>query len=166
MLKPITRVVLLVGALVTVLGAFLTRKVFHVEIFIPAPPGAVWEVLMDTAAYSEWNPTFVEVEGTYAEGAKMLNRVRDPSGEILEMTATVETLQETRELRQTGGIPGVLTFDHQWLLEATPEGTRVTQHEVDRGIGLWFWNSSWIEPAYAATNEALKQRVLEKVAGR
>lgn len=160
MLWSITKFALIGIALVAVLGALLTRKEFHVEIIIAAPPQAVWEVLMDTAAYPDWNPTFVEVVGTYTEGAKVLNRVRDPSAEILEMSATVTTLEKARELRQSGGIPGVLTFDHRWLLEATQEGTKVVQHEVDRGIGLWFWKSDWIEPAYAATNEALKQRVL------
>lgn len=33
------------------------------------------------------------------------------------------------------------------------------QHEVDRGIGPWFWNSDWIEPAYTATSEALAEWV-------
>ena len=114
---------------------------------------------MDTSAYPEWNPVFVEVAGKYAEGAKMLNKVRDPKGNILEMTAKVKTVHEARELRQTGGIPGVITFDHQWLLEPVEGGTRVIQHEVDRGLYLWFWDSSWIEPAYAKTTKALEERV-------
>ncbi|MEM7049829.1 MAG: SRPBCC domain-containing protein [Acidobacteriota bacterium] len=152
--------VLLATCLVLVLGALLTRKTFHVEVMIAAPPQAVWDVLMETAAYPEWNPTFVKVEGEYAEGAKLQNFVRDPDGKLLEMTAKVTTLDPPRVLRQVGGIPGVLSFDHRWVLEPTAAGTRVTQHEVDRGIGLWFWNSSWIEPAYDATNAALKRRVL------
>ena len=65
----------------------------------------------------------------------MLNRVREPSGEVLEMTVTVETLVPGAELRQSGGLPGILTFDHRWLLEPVEGGTRVIQHEVDRGIG-------------------------------
>ena len=125
----------------------------------PAPPEAVWKVLMDVESYPQWNPVFIEVAGVYAEGKEVLNRVREPSGEILEMTATVETLVPGAELRQSGGIPGVLTFDHRWLLEPVEGGTRVIQHEVDRGIGLWFWNADWIEPAYAATNDALAERV-------
>lgn len=81
----------------------------------------------------------------------MLNRVREPSGAILEMTATVENLLPNAELRQSRGILGILTFDHRWLLEPAGGGTKVIQHEVDRGIGLWLWSSDWIEPAYAAT---------------
>ena len=144
---------------IAVAGALLTRKTFHVEQVIAAPPEDIWSTLMETAAYPEWNPVFVEVAGKYAEGAKMLNKVRDPKGNILEMTAKVKTVREARELRQTGGIPGVITFDHQWLLEPVEGGTRVIQHEVDRGLYLWFWDSSWIEPAYAETLRALGDRV-------
>ena len=142
-----------------VVASFATTKTFHVEKTIPAPPDAVWAVLMDTDAYAEWNPVFVEVKGPYTEGAQVLNKVKDPSGALLEMTATVKTLRPNQELRQAGGIPGLLTFDHRWLLEPVEGGTLVTQHEVDRGLGLWFWNSDWIEPAYSATNEALATRV-------
>lgn len=89
----------------------------------------------------------------------MRNKVLAPSGKILEITALVRTVNRERELRQTGGIPGLLTFDHQWLLEPIEGGTIVTQHEVDRGIGLWFWDSSWIIPAYTQTIDALSERV-------
>ncbi len=149
----------LIVLIVAVIGALTTRKTFLVEIWIPAPPEAVWEVLIDTQAYPQWNPVFVEVEGAYAMGETVMNRVRDPGGAILEMTATVDTILPNAELRQSGGIPGILTFDHRWLLEPADGGTNVIQHEVDRGIGLWFWNSDWIEPAYADTNEALAERV-------
>ena len=153
-----------VVVLVTAVAVSLaTRKTFRVEITIPAPPEAVWEVLIDTAAYPEWNPVFIEVDGAYVQGHKVLNKVRDPSGAVLEMTATVDTLVPSAELRQSGGLPGVLTFDHRWLLEPVEGGTRVIQHEVDRGLGLWFWNSEWIEPSYAQTNEALAERVRNKL---
>ena len=145
-------------ALAAAIGA-LTTKTFHVETTINAPAEKIWEVLTDTAAYPEWNPTFVEVDGTYSQGGKVLNKVQDPSGAVLEMTATVAMLNPARELRQKGGVPLVITFDHRWILEPIEGGTKVTQHEVDRGLYLWFWNSDWIEPAYAKTSAALKARV-------
>lgn len=146
-------------AIIAVAGAF-TRKTFHVETVIAAPPEEVWAVLMDTSAYPDWNPVFVEVQGAYVEDAEMLNMVRDPSGKILKMTATVATLAPARELRQKGGIPGILTFDHQWMLQPVEGGTRVVQHETDQGIGLWFWNSDWIEGAYSRVGDALGARVV------
>ena len=150
-----------VSALFAIVAAasFATHKTFHVEIAIPASTDAVWAVLVDTEAYPQWNPVFVEVEGAYTEGETVLNKVRDPGGAVLEMTALVETVRPGAELRQSGGIPGILTFDHRWLLESIEGGTRVVQHEVDRGIGLWFVDTDWIEPAYSAANEALAKRV-------
>ncbi|MCG8491256.1 MAG: SRPBCC domain-containing protein [Sneathiellales bacterium] len=148
------------GALL--LGAsLLTTKTFQAEIMISAPPEKIWSVLMETGSYPDWNPTVVEVKGQYKVGARLPTKVKDPAGEILEMTNTVITLSPNRELRQTGGTFGIITFDHQWLLEPVQGGTKVTQYEVDRGALLWFWNSDWIEPAYLKASEALAKRVSE-----
>ncbi len=144
-------------AIVAIAGV-LTRKTFHVETLIAASPEQVWNVLMATEEYPDWNPVFVEVDGAYVEGAKLSNNVLDPSGKTLEMTSSVVTMIPKRELRQKGGFLGILTFDHSWRLEPVPGGTKVTQYEIDRGIGLWFWNSDWIEPAYATAGDALKKR--------
>lgn len=140
-------------------AAVFTKKTFHVETVIAARPENVWAVLVDTSRYGEWNPVFIAVDGAYAEGETITNTVRFPDGSDVDMAATIKTLSDERELRQTGGVPGFLTFDHQWLLEPTEGGTRVVQHEVDRGIWLWFWNSDWIEPAYERVLEALAKRV-------
>lgn len=139
-------------------AGFLTQKTFRAETVIAASAEDVWHVLMATDKYPDWNPVFVEVKGDFAEGAKLRNNVLDPTGKTLEMTSTVVVMTPEQELRQKGGVPGFLTFDHRWLLETVPEGTKVTQYEVDRGVGLWFWNSSWIEPAYSRVNDALKSR--------
>lgn len=141
-------------------AALFSKKTFLAETTIPAPPDAVWSVLMDTAEYANWNPVFVAIEGAYASGAQLTNHVRFPDGSVVAMDATVETMVPSRELRQKGGMPGILTFDHRWLLEPVLDGTEVTQLEVDRGLWLWFWDSDWVEPAYRRTNEALGARVL------
>ena len=114
---------------------------------------------MDTAAYPEWNPVFVEVDGAFVEGGRVQNTVRDPSGKLLEMTATVTALTPERELRQKGGVPLVITFDHRWILTPIDGGTLVEQLEVDRGFYLWFWDSDWIEPAYSGVLVALAGRI-------
>lgn len=155
--KWLLGLVALAIAAMSVLG----KKTFHVETTIPAPPSAVWSVLADGAAYQDWNPVFIDVRGEYRDGGKVMNIVRQPNGETLEITATVSTVIADRELRQKGGIPGILTFDHQWLLEPIEGGTKVTQYEVDRGFWLWFWDSSWIVPSYTEASEALRRRVME-----
>ena len=143
-----------------VLGlALLGRKSVHAELMIPAPPEEVWSVLTDAAGYEDWNPVFTSVTGEYAEGAQMAYRMRDESGKESEVSATVIKFDEARELNQFGGIRGILTFDHHWLLEPVEGGTRVIQHEEYRGIGVWFWDPTWFESAYGKANEALKERV-------
>lgn len=159
---------LLTGLVIVVLaagGLALTgQRTFQVEIVIPVPPEAVWAVLTDTPAYGEWNPVFVAVEGRLEEGAQTRNSVRDPSGALLQITSDVVRVVPNREINQFGGTIGLITFDHTWRLEPVPEGTRVIQHEIDRGIGMWFWDSDWIEPAYRRVNEALRERVKVKQA--
>ena len=155
-LLPLATLLLCLGTI-----SACTTKTFHAETIVAAGPDAVWNVLTDTASYPEWNPVFVAVDGRYVEGTTVTNSVRFPGDQIVAIDAVVEVVAPDRELRQSGGIPGFLTFRHQWLLEPTAEGTKVIQHEVDRGIYLWFWDSSWVEPAYQETLEALKARVAE-----
>lgn len=159
MSKPYLKIaLLLIGALIV--ASFLTSKTFEAEITIAAPPEKIWAVLMDTGAYPDWNPTFVEVSGPYLVGTKISSRVRKPDGAFVEMRPTVKALVPNRELRQGGGLPGVLTYNHSWILQPVEGGTLVRQIDVDRGGFLWFWDSSWVEPAYRMANEALAQRVL------
>ena len=141
-------------------ASFLTTKTFRAEITIAAPPEKVWAVLMDTQSYPDWNPTFVAVSPPYALGAKISSRVVKPDGAFIDMTPTVTALRANRELGQAGGVPGILTYHHKWLLGPVAGGTHVRQIDVDRGGFLWFWDSSWVEPAYQRANEALAARVL------
>ena len=152
-------VALALSAVVAFAAALTGHKVFRAELTIAAPPEAVWAVLMDTEAYAQWNVVFVEVQGDYAEGKTLVQKVREPNGTLHTMKARVKTLRPGAELRQTGGALGILTFDHSWRLTPVANGTRVVQEDVNRGIAMWFWDSGWVEPAYAAANQALAQRV-------
>lgn len=149
---------IVIGAIVM---AWLGHKTVHTEIVIPAPPSLVWSVLTDASSYKDWNPVFIEVEGEYREGAKLTNQVREKNDQQSEIVSTVVKLTPERKLNQFGGIRGILTFDHQWLLEPVNGETRVTQHEEYRGFWVWFWDASWVEPAYAKANQALHDRVLQ-----
>ena len=160
MSKPYLKIaLLLIGALIV--ASFLTSKTFEAEITIAAPPEKIWAVLMDTGAYPDWNPTFVEVSGPYLVGTKISSRVRKPDGAFVEMRPTLKTLVPNRELQQGGGMPGVLTYNHSWTLQPVEGGTLVRQIDVDRGAFLWFWDTSWIEPSFRLANEALARRVLD-----
>ena len=126
----------------------------------PADAEIVWAVLTYASGYKAWNPVLVPVEGNLLEGQKLKYQMTQPGGKQSEITARVKKMVQLKELNQGGGIPGILTFDHKWLLEPVNEGTRVIQHEEYRGVGVLFWDASWVEPAYRNVNEALRTRVV------
>ena len=138
---------------------FLSCKSVHTEITIPANPEIIWSVLTDASGYKAWNPVLVPIEGDLREGERLKYLMTQPDGKQSEVMARVKKMVELKELNQSGGIPGILTFDHKWLLDPVDEGTRVTQHEEYSGIWIWFWDAGWVEPAYRKANEALRDRV-------
>ena len=146
-------------AVTIAISYIFSRTEMHTEIYVEAPPEKVWSVLVDTERYPEWNPVFVKVEGTLAKGAQVTNHVVEPGKEPVEMGSTVVAFEPAKELNQAGGIPGFITFDHRYILKPEGDGTRVVQHEIDQGLYMYFWDSSWVEPAYAKVNQALKARV-------
>ncbi|MCG7991002.1 MAG: SRPBCC domain-containing protein [Candidatus Thiodiazotropha lotti] len=151
-----------VGAaiLLTVLY-FAGRKTFHAEIVIPASPQAVWAVLSDHTGYADWNPLLVPIAGSLSVGSKVTYRMTQPNGKQSEFEATIIEIEPGRRIRQFAGLRGVLTADHEYRLEAVDGGTRVIQHEVDNGLAMLFWDSSWVQPSYERVNEALRARVME-----
>jgi len=46
------------------------------------------------------------------------------------------------------------------FLDLVPEVTQVTNPEEWSGIGVLFWDYSWVEPTYKEMNEILKKQVL------
>lgn len=151
---------ILVGTIGVLAVLFVnSRTVIRTEIFVDAPPERVWEVLIATDQYPEWNPVFVRVEGALEEGASLVNHVVEPGKDPVTMNSNVRRIVPLEEINQGGGITGILTFDHHYYLQPENGGTRVIQHEVDQGLYMYFWDSSWVEPAYASVNEALRDRV-------
>lgn len=153
----IAAVVLLTVALVVLF--VLGRKTFHAEITIEATPEEVWSVLTDAPGYAAWNPLLVPISGEIREGAEVVYRMTRPNGEQSTMKTRVGRVAVGQELNQRAGIPGILTADHSYRLEPAQGGTRLIQHEVDRGVAMLFWDSSWVQPTYEKVNLALKRRV-------
>ena len=91
----------------------------------------------------------------------MRYQMRTADGGTTPVEPVVRRLVDGREINQFGGMPGILTFDHTWRLEPVAGGTRVTQHEEYRGIGVWFWNPAWVESAYQDGLVALEARLAD-----
>ncbi len=152
-------IVLLGIALLLGLLYFAGHKTVHTEILIPAAPEKIWEVLSDVQGYSSWNPVLVPISGEFKVGEKIQYRMIQPDGKESEVESRVIEVISNEKLNQFGGIRGILTFDHTWLLEPAEGGTKVTQHEEYKGIGVLFWDPGWVEISYTKANESLKDRV-------
>ncbi|MCR9097175.1 MAG: SRPBCC family protein [bacterium] len=139
-------------------------KSVHAELFVPASSAEVWSVLMAGDEYGAWNPVLVEVAGTFREGATMSYQMMTSDGTATPVDAEIVKLDPERELNQYGGYPGILTFDHHWILEPVEGGTQVTQHEDYAGVGVFFFDSDFFQQAYERGLEALRERVANPAA--
>lgn len=142
------------------LSSMLGVKSVTATVDIPAPPEQVWQVLMDTDAYSEWNPVLVPLEGELAEGNTLRYRFQQDQQTTAEMSARVKQIHAMNKLNQVGGYWGILTFDHNYLLEPIDKGTRLTIYEEYTGLGVHFWDPTPVEQAYQRLAESLKLRVI------
>ncbi len=133
------------------------------EITIPASPDKIWNVLTNTDGYKEWNPVFVPKKGKLEqveEGEILIWSYTQPGQDAVDTKLKVVKFVENEKFIQKGGIWGILDVKHNWLLESVPDGTRVTNLEEWSGIGVLFWDYSWVEPTYKEMNENLKKQVL------
>ena len=145
--------------LLLVLAALIPKKSVQAEVYTDATPAEVWQALMDTASYGEWNPIFTAVRGRFREGGTMGLTMTLEGGSSSELETQVMVLETDRLLNQTAGIPGVLTANHSWIIEPTAQGTRVIQFETYRGIGVWFYDPSYVQVLYQQGLDALKTRL-------
>lgn len=129
---------------------------------IAATPEHVWAVLVDFAAYPEWNPYIVDAEGAPRRGERLSLHMR-VGGKTFSLRPKVIEASQGRELRWDGrlGIPGIFDADHIHRLERTATGTLYTQSERFSGALVPFLGKTLeaTEAAFAAMNSALKQRV-------
>lgn len=137
------------------------------EHFIPAPPGAVWKVLTDFAAFHEWNPLNIAAEGEARLGAKVRMRFINPArpGKTVDQTVTVTTFEPERKLGWRGHVPLLFDGRHSFERHAEGEGTRLVHGEEMRGLIPLTFSRARIErdfvPAYERMNRALEARVAE-----
>lgn len=154
--------ILVVTATVASLGAFLLgHKSVQTEVVIEASPEAVWQVLTDVEQYKEWNPVFEYKDGQLNQGNKVVYKVTEAENKSAVMSAKVIKLTPNKVLNQTGGLWGVITFDHTYTLTEVEQGTKVTIHEYYSGIYVNFWNEKLIAKQYKILAQALKTRVNE-----
>lgn len=152
---------LLATAAAIALGAaFATapRDGFETEIFIDAPPEAVWALLVDPAEHVRWNPTMRAVEGRFEPGERVRLVMQTPSGGVMRFRPRILVAEPGRELRWLGrlGLPRLFDGEHYFRLLPEGGGTRLVHGERFRGLLLWVMNVQQFRPAFEAANEGLK----------
>lgn len=147
--------------IVLIILALTGRKSVHAEIILKAKPQKVWNVLMNKGAYVEWNKVLVPVKGDLVVGSTVEYMFYQDENTKSVIPSKVKGIVKNKLLNQGGGMTGVLTYNHKYILEEVAEGTKAIIHEDYRGIGVHFWNPAPVEKAYKRLCLQLKQRVEE-----
>ena len=134
------------------------------EIEITAPPSQVWQILTDFESFSEWNP-LLQATGKAELGEKIAIKANAPDGSDAEYKFQVQIVdfEPNKILAWKGGIPGILSGYHYWLLSASDNGTRLIHGEDFNGLYVLIKGKQHImsfRPGYEAMNEAMAKRVL------
>lgn len=107
------------------------------EIGIESSAERVWQLLIDFAAYPQWNPFIRRVTGE-AEAGERLEAYIQPSGaKGMTFRPTVLAAEPNRELRWLGHflIPGLFDGEHVFTIEPLGAGrVRFVQREIVKGL--------------------------------
>ncbi len=150
---------LLVVGLSLLILYFAGRKSVHSEQMIAATSEELWKIITDISAYGDWNPVFITATGELKVGNKVSYTFSQDGTDQTTISAAVISIETNRLLEQRGGIAGLLTFQHQYLLETEDDGTKLVIHEDYRGIGVNFWNPAPVQSAYDKLLEAIVARL-------
>lgn len=103
---------------------------------IAASPSTVWKVLMDFAAYPEWNPFITSIAGDATPGESLDIELSRPNKKPMSIAPHVVTADVESRFAWLGtiGIRGILDGYHQFVLEPTPEGTLFNHFEEFTGL--------------------------------
>ena len=141
-------------------------KQIRTEAIIPAPPAEVWAVLTDFGRYHEWNPLNIAAEGQAVAGGKIRTTFLNPAGKpgaTITQTVTLTTFEPHSALSWSGVVPLLFHGTHLFLLEPSPDGTKLIHGENLGGLIAMTFSAEQLErdfrPHYVAVNQALAKRV-------
>jgi hypothetical protein len=99
-----------------------------------ASPAEVWEVLLDTARWGEWNTLLAEVPEGFETGAPLSLVIR-LGGLHIPARARLIAVEPERQLVWKGGVPGLFRARHGFdLAPALDGGTVIRHHETFWGM--------------------------------
>ena len=133
---------------------------------IPAPPDAVWDVVVATDQYDQWNPFMPRLERQLQSGHRLTVTIR-PKKKTMTFKPTVVAFEPGRLVRWQGhlGVRGIFDGEHELRLDPTPEGgTRFTRRETFTCvlIPLMSRTLGHTGDGFAEMNQALRDRTLSQ----
>ena len=142
------------------------------EVEVEASPERVWEVLIDFAAYRQWNPFIVQASGDAVPGHRLELHMRLSGRRTTTFRPEVLEADPGRALRWLGRllVPGLFDGEHSFTIQPTgPDRVRLTQHEEFRGLLVPLVLAMIAKPTLASfhqMNQALKARVEQPASTR
>jgi hypothetical protein len=139
-------------------------KEVHSEIEINSFPENIWRILIDFAAYDQWNPFINKIIGVPKEGSKIEVYIESRSGKNRKYSPRITKVEEGRELRWFGksSLPGFLNAEHIFTIEEVqPVRVRFIQREVFSGLLTRIFGKDVdtdIRQGFQDMNNALKKR--------
>ncbi|MCB2212513.1 SRPBCC domain-containing protein [bacterium] len=139
-------------------------KRLDTEILIDAPAERVWSVLMEFAAYPEWNPFIQQIQGEAKVGTTLTVTMEPPKKNKMTFQPKVLVVKENTEFRWLGHtvFPGLFDGEHVFQLEKRDNGTCFIQREKFRGMLvplIMAMIGSATRNGFEEMNQALKERV-------
>jgi hypothetical protein len=115
----------------------MSRYQLKSEIDIAATPERVWSILINFAAYPDWNPFIRTIRGTPDLGASLVVRIQPSGTKGMTFRPTVTRVVRAQELRWLGRllVPGLFDGEHRFAIQPLVDGKILFQQsELFRGI--------------------------------
>ncbi len=141
------------------------RRDLRTVIDINAPPTRVWEVLSDTEGYAEWNPMVRALtcpKGLFC-GAPVSLHLHVRGLSLPPIPAKISRFDIGRVLAWKGGIPGLQTGEHYFIVEQRGAHSRLIHGERWAGVAVaptLTVLAPTLFASYRQLNAALAQRCL------
>jgi hypothetical protein len=135
-------------------------KEYRASTMITATPERIWAILIDGAAYPEWEPNTIRIDGRIGPGEQLTAFSKLSPGRAFPVTVT--QFVPGQKMTWTGGMPlGLFTGERSFVLVPRDDGaTEFTLREVFTGplVGLLGRSLPDLNAAFAEFAASLKAR--------
>jgi hypothetical protein len=132
---------------------------------IDASPETVWAILTDSAAYRDWNPEIVGIDGPIALGSRITAHVRLGDGAVRAVTQRVTVLDPPTRMEWLGGLPlGLFVGRRSFTVTLRANGVEFRLHLQMSGplSSLILRSVGDRQPEIDSFSAALKRRAEQK----